>query len=252
MHLYFAGYTTGPEHFAALPKATHLLESFLTFRKRDYRAYHEMNGLSGRKLFLDSGAFTAFTKGETVNLDEYCDFIGEHEDMLTVYAALDVIGDYEATRKNQERMEKRGLKPLPTFHYQSPFSELERLCKHYPYIALGGLVPIAMRRSKMRAWLDACFLRIPATVKVHGFGVNSLWAWERYPWHSVDATSWLAPGKYGRTYVFEDRRLRPIPGMEKVTYEVRNKQAIIAFLRAQRYINDLWQHRRSNPQSPNA
>ena len=44
------------------------------------------------ELFLDSGAFSAFTQKVTIDIQEYIAFIKEHEDIIDVYANLDVIG----------------------------------------------------------------------------------------------------------------------------------------------------------------
>ena len=76
-----------------------------------------MNKMNKVDLFLDSGAFSAMTQGVKIDIYEYIDFIKEHEDVLEVYANLDVIGSAEGTWKNQMIMEEAGLKPLPVFHY---------------------------------------------------------------------------------------------------------------------------------------
>lgn len=105
-------------------------------------------GLLNRNLFLDSGAYSAFSRGEKIDIDEYIKFIQKYQNNIKIYAGLDVIGNYIETRKNLEYMESKGLKPLPTFHFGSPLSELERMIDKYDYIALGGLVPLSMKRKK--------------------------------------------------------------------------------------------------------
>ena len=157
------------------------------------------------RTFLDSGAFSAMTKKVHIDIDKYVQYIKDTQAAWTTYAALDVVGDSEATAKNQAYMESQGLHPLPTFHYPSDFAELERMLERYNHIAFGGLVPIAMQQPRMQAWLDACFSRVikrgkPYT-RVHGFGINAMWAWKRYPFYSVDATSWKQGMRYGRTSV---------------------------------------------------
>ena len=153
------------------------------------------------KICLDSGAFSAFSKGVVINLDEYISFIKEHEDILEVYANLDVIGDPEGTLKNQKYMESKGLKPLPTFHYGEPIKYLKYYLDHYDYIALGGMVPIPT--DKLVVWLDELFSEylcdkkgLPV-VKVHGFGMTVISLMIRYPWYSVDSTSWVLTGRFG-------------------------------------------------------
>lgn len=61
----------------------------------------------------------------------------------------------------------------------------------------------------MKAWLDNCFSIITKKkplIKIHGFGVNAFWIWERYPFYSVDATSWLMGGKFRRLIEFKKNK----------------------------------------------
>ena len=155
-------------------------------------------------LFLDSGAFSAATQGAEINLQEYIDFIKEHEDVITVYANLDVIGDPAATWKNQLRMEKAGLKPMPVYHHGEDVSWLSKyLERGYEYIALGGMV----KTPNLPAWLDYIWKDYLTDkegmplLKVHGFGMTSLSLMLRYPWFSVDSTSWVVTGRLGSIYI---------------------------------------------------
>lgn len=209
-----------------------------------------------RSPFLDSGAFSAMTKKVTIDLDEYCDFIKKTEKCWKVYAALDVIGDPIATRKNVEYMESKGLKPLPTFHYGSPIEELERMLKKYSYIALGGLVPLALKRNTLRAWLDKCFSVIMKKeywpVKVHGFGVNATWAWMRYPFYSTDATSWMSGRRFGDVITVNELKLKKASQRNDPTLFVKGKAAnwrfrseknIVAYAEMADRATRLWQAR---------
>lgn len=151
-------------------------------------------------LFLDSGAFSAFSKGVDININEYISFIKENKEYIEVYANLDVIGDAEATLKNQRIMEKKGLNPLPCFHYGDDIKYLKLYMQENDYIALGGMVPISSKNLIL--WLDEIFSYICDNkgipkVKVHGFGLTSFDLMFRYPWYSVDSTSWVMTGRFG-------------------------------------------------------
>jgi len=157
-------------------------------------------------LFLDSGAFSAWSQGSYIDIQEYINFIKEHQDVISVYANLDVIRDPEATWKNQRIMEKAGLNPLPVFHYGEDIKWLKRyLNRGHKGIAIGGMV--TKERSHLYDFLDGIFLNhicdsegFP-TVRVHGFGLTSLRLMFRYPWYSVDSTSWVVTGRMGSIYV---------------------------------------------------
>ncbi len=170
-------------------------------------------------LFLDSGAFSAWTQGAYINIKEYIKFIKENEDVLQVYANLDVIkvrdaedkkwiGPNEAsaaaTWKNQKIMEKAGLNPLPCFHFGEPWEYLERYVAEYPYLALGVA---GNSGTTLMPWLDDCFKNhicdkegMPK-IKIHGFAVTSLKVMMRYPFYSVDSTSWVVTGRMGSIFV---------------------------------------------------
>lgn len=157
------------------------------------------------KLFLDSGAFSAMTRGVAIDIQEYIAFIKANAGALEVYANLDVIGDPEATWKNQKVMEKAGLHPLPTFHHGEPVSYLKRYVAEYEYIALGGLV--GKRAAELQTSLDYYFREFicgpdgTPKVKVHGFGMTALGLMWRYPWYSVDSTAWVMHSRTGSILV---------------------------------------------------
>lgn len=158
------------------------------------------------KIFIDSGAFSALTKGVTINLKDYAAFLNKYKALIKVYANLDVIGDPEATYNNQKEMEKMGLNPVPCFHQGENISKylLRYLNEGYKYIALGGMV--GTRKENLMPWLNDCFKHICDSngvprVKVHGFGLTSLELLKRYPWYSVDSTSWVRTSRMGMVMV---------------------------------------------------
>lgn len=191
------------------------------------------------KLFLDSGAFSAFTAGVTINLNEYCDYIKRNVDIIEVASVLDAIGDAQATYENQVAMERAGVQALPCFHYGEDERYLEWYVSKYPYITLGGMVPI--NREQLRYWLDRIwdkYLTTPAglpKVKVHGFGLTRVDLMQRYPWFSVDSSSWvqsagnggiMIPG-LGTVFVSNDspqrkewgRHLDTLPPVQRAVFE---------------------------------
>jgi hypothetical protein len=155
----------------------------------------EKIALSGRKIFLDSGAFSAFTKGAVIDINKYIDFIHRWKDSLAYVAALDVIGDAEEGKINYTIMTNAGVGSIPCFHYGEDFSYLTHYSDTCDYIAIGG---IAMEKGKARTdWLDSVWKALSGyTGKVHCFGVTSPNIMLGYPWHSVDSTAWAkAAGK---------------------------------------------------------
>lgn len=153
------------------------------------------------RIFLDSGAFSAFSLGAEIDLAAYCVYCKKNEDIIDVISVLDGIGDPLKTYQNQLAMEARGVRPLPCFHYGEDERYLEWYLQHYDHITLGGMVPIA--KDQLFLWLDRIwgkYLTFPngmPRLKVHGFGLTRLSLMERYPWYSIDSSSWVQIAAHG-------------------------------------------------------
>lgn len=158
------------------------------------------------ELFLDSGAYSAATQKVEIKIEDYISFIKENKQYIHVYANLDVIGNPAATWKNQMIMEKAGLSPIPVFHYGQDIKWLLKIIsKKYPYIALGGMV--GKSTSVLANWLDTIWNTYLTDdegypiCKVHGFGMTAFSLMRKYPWYSVDSTSWVLQGRLGGIYI---------------------------------------------------
>lgn len=229
------------------------LHSYLEIKNGNYELL--TRSLSPENIILDSGAFTAFTLGKVIDIDHYIKVIKEVD--IPYYIVLDVIGDYKATANNLAYMESKGVSPIPTFHTGSPIVELEKLLDKYEYIALGGLVPLATNRKKLQEWLDYCFatiLKHKPLRKIHLLGINSLWAWKRYPIYSADATSWVSGSKFRRIIEYDANKMKMNThhkGVDsKFSYKVwegnyidLNIHNIIEYQKAAEHITKLWESR---------
>ena len=57
-------------------------------------------------VFLDSGAFSAWTRGMEIDIQKYIEFIKQNQDIITVYANLDVISKDRFSMGTKESAEK--------------------------------------------------------------------------------------------------------------------------------------------------
>lgn len=189
--------------------------------KRATDRYKE--AIKPKKLFIDSGAFSAWTKGKQIDVNEYIAWINERAEYIDLFGQIDVIpGDIikgstpeqvveaaEKTWENYMYMRARVTKPeslLYTFHVGEPYSYLAKALEWrdekgnlIPYIALGGMVGKPMPVKRM--FLDTCFSIIKKSsnpnVKVHAFGMTSFDLLQAYPITSADSTSWIMTGANG-------------------------------------------------------
>jgi hypothetical protein len=161
---------------------------------------------NGHKIFMDSGAFSMFTLGVDVDLDAYGAFLAERPDYVEVASNVDAIGsgreaDSYANQKYLESL-RLPVKVCPVHHARDDDRWLKRyLDEGYDYIFLGGMVPETTQY--LLGWLDHVwdkYLALPdgtARVKIHGFGLTTFELMERYPWYSVDSTSWVQISMFG-------------------------------------------------------
>lgn len=189
----------------------HILESWHYVGKQSY--VDHMRRCSAQ-VFLDSGAFSAYTLGVTLSVKEYCDYIVRNRDILRVEdgdlmaSVLDGIGDPLQTYRNQLEMEARfkeeyglNLRPLPCFHAGEDERYLEWYVANYEYITLGGMVGSSTKQ--LMVWLDRVWDRYLTDgagrpkIKVHGFGITAVPIMEAYPWYSCDSSSWIQSAAFG-------------------------------------------------------
>lgn len=182
----------------------HLLESYHYVGKERMVQYIRDSGI---KVFLDSGAFSAWTLGATLSIADYCQYILEHQDIIRtedgilMASVLDGIGDPLQTYRNQLEMEARGVRPLPCFHFGEDERYLQHYLANYEYITIGGMV--GKTTAQLMTWLDRIWNNHMVDgsgrprIKVHAFGVTSIPLMESYPWHSCDSSSWVQVSAFG-------------------------------------------------------
>lgn len=159
------------------------------------------------RIMIDSGAYSAYTREETIDLDAYIAYVHALVKRLpeVVYINLDVIDNPKASYDNWRVMCKAGLKPIPVFHLSSPTKWLAAYIDKTDYIALGGPKKILGQHGMRRVdHLWEQFMigadRKP-TVKVHGLGYTTFTHMKRWPWYSLDSTSALQCAIWGGIWV---------------------------------------------------
>lgn len=188
----------------------HILESWHYVGKQSFVDHMRANGA---KIFLDSGAFSAWTLGVTLSVEEYCDYIERNMDIIRfedgdmMASVLDGIGDAQQTYRNQLEMEARfkhkglGVRPLPCFHFEEDARYLDYYVANYEYITLGGMVGASTQQ--LRNWLERVWENHlldgsgRAKIKVHGFGITAVPLMEEFDWYSCDSSSWIQSAAFG-------------------------------------------------------
>jgi hypothetical protein len=178
----------------------------------------------GLDLFLDSGAFTAFTQKIEIKPADYAAYVHNVRHHFTVCSSLDAIGDPAKSYAILKELEHLGCKVQPVFHArEDPQWLVKYLDEGYDYIFVGGMVPETTQW--LRSWLDDLFHRYltnadgTARVRLHGFGLTDQLLMFRYPWYSVDSTSWIFTGMFGGCVFMTPR------GLRKIVFSAHSPQA---------------------------
>jgi len=91
-------------------------------------------------VMIDSGAFSAFKIGAKIDIDAYIDFCKGFDGHPNVWGCvmLDVIGDWDASRRNLDYMLEAGVTPMPVLTIDCPLSVLDELKQVNKRICIAG------------------------------------------------------------------------------------------------------------------
>lgn len=185
-------------------------------------------------LFADSGAYSAYTTGTRITVQEYAEWLRKWGHLFTCAAALDVIGSakdsYEQTGLLRNMVDPK-LPIIPIFHSndeadgeKGQWNWLTRyLDDGYDYIGISPTGNIYSSPKWLQAWLARCFKMARPGVRYHGFGVTGWKVLLSFPWYSVDSSSWTAGFRFASLQLFDEQRGR----MEKI--DMRQKGELLKF-----------------------
>lgn len=191
----------------------------------------EKNPDPNRIALLDSGVFSTWSRGDKVDMDAYSASILEllKLEQWSHFVGCDRIPaspgvmptkeDVEASAKETwdnflYMVEKKNVpadRLIPVFHQNESFHWLKNMVDYHKQMIKSGskeglyigISPANDRTSAQRIlWLEQCMPYVTnpdgsAVLRWHGFGATSTQFMHRYPWFSVDSTSWLRCGSFG-------------------------------------------------------
>lgn len=160
---------------------------------------------------VDSGAFTVWKRGKSINIDSYCEFINENEKKFSRhvkgYFSLDVIGGtMEENIYNFEYIKSNVVSPkkiIPVFHEMDDFSLMR-----YFYEGDSVLIGLSLTKSRGKSnaieHLKKISSQFPSvcdggSAMYHGLGITNTTVLREMKslFYSVDSTTWLNFAKYG-------------------------------------------------------
>lgn len=172
------------------------------------------------EIMLDSGAFTAFTKGKTVLLDDlirtYDDVLRKINKKIQVWLInLDVILPPNATQaqidfaitesdKNYVILRKRyGDRVLPVFHKTDPGYRLREILAMSDYVGF-GFDQQSAEKFRIAHAEESLAVAKSLGKRVHGLATTGYSMLRRTNFDSVDSASWLYAAAMGKVLMITE------------------------------------------------
>lgn len=200
------------ERFDIHLKDLYILESYHYIIKQEWMfpLIKEFKGF-----LLDSGAFTFMNKANDKHFDwhkyalNYGEFVRTHN--IEHYFELDIdviIGIKEVERLRGVLEQAAGKKCIPVWHKSRGLEYWRQMCKEYDYVAIGGIVTKEIERKDYPVFSYLLKIAKESDCRVHGLGFTNIKGMNKYPFYSVDSTSWLSGNKFGAVYLFDGKSMQ--------------------------------------------
>lgn len=206
-------------------KPPRLLLSYFYFKNKPLKQYIEKIGYKPDEILLDSGAYSAWTKGKGIALTDYMKYIKENEEFISGYINLDVFGDNEMSYDYYKIMKRKGFSPIPVVQYgaNEEYWLKKYLDEGETYIALGGTVPI-VNKAEVSTWVRLMCWQYPE-VKFHLLGSSSRKILDHCDIYSVDSSTWFMNAIMGNPkHIKGTSRESKI---ERATYNIKKELELV-------------------------
>lgn len=199
----------------------------------------------GNLQIIDSGAFSAWQKGITIDREEYKNFC------LTlpqnyIFINLDKIPKTGADKKEVEQCCEEGYENylylkqyieniMPVFHYQDDEKWLKRYAEDKTLKILGVSPANDTHGTVKREFLRQTYRIIGTGVKTHLLGYSEFWGLCKFPAYSVDSISWR------RANVNIEGEKKSVWTNTAMNYLL--KEEVRKFMNMESFLTDLWARR---------
>lgn len=191
--------------------SNYILESF--YYIKDW----QIPNIKNVKLFLlDSGAFTFMSNSKKqVDWDKYVEnyanFINKNNVKHFFELDIDVIVGIKEVERLRNKLEKlTNKKCIPVWHKSRGLDYWKKMVKDYDYVAIGGIVTKEIKPQEYKYFIPMLKIAKKNNCKVHGLGFTNLKSLPKYPFYSVDSTSWKSGNRFGTLYLFKENKLNQI------------------------------------------
>lgn len=197
MKLYHVAVDTSTAELEVLREVqpTRILLSYFYYKNKPLGEYTEKLGYTP-EIILDSGAWSAHTKGKGIALTDYMKYIEENKAFIHKYFSLDVIFDSQMSYRYWQIMKEKGYNPIPVYHYGEDESHLKRYVEQTDYIGLGGTVTVS-NKQEVADWVRMITWQYPDK-KFHLLGSSSGKIIDTCDLESTDSSTWFMQAVMGK------------------------------------------------------
>jgi hypothetical protein len=219
-----------------------------------------------KKFYLDSGVFTARKKNFDIKLEDLIKFCRMYENRIDHVFNLDM-GSYDTQLNNCRQMLKNNIPCIGIISNKMSFDEIKRFIDTSPYIGLSYIknIHIATKGNDYEYYLENVFEYLYKNnykdVKTHALGLTKYDMLKKFPFYSVDSSTWINPFRFGVAFKFENGQFHSFSHKEKGStlrnggtnialqhHAIKSKHDVIkhsaqAFYDMQEFLTKLWTKR---------
>lgn len=193
--------------------AVNILLSYAFHQKTDLNRVR--SHLPCGRLFIDSGAFTAYSTGKPIQLQEYAEYLQHFQGAWNHAVTLDKIGDPVATRRQTQKLHAMGLPVMPVFTAGESLAEFDAMVRDVGYVCVGGGVGMTKAATVKR--IGVLQHRAEALGGgIHALGVGAIPFLRQARPYSADASNISAAFRFGLIRFFDGVGIRAIKANDKV------------------------------------
>jgi len=233
-------------------KVPYLLASFLYLRNNPELL--QRVAPFKRFLMLDSGAHTYQKPSKETDWDryvwEYAKFVSMYSNLIDEYVELDIenkVGLEQVEKWREFLVRKTGRVPVVVWHKERGKEYWLYMVRKYPYVGFSGYVSLTEKPEipeKNFAWFITRAHEHGA--KVHGFGLSRLPILLKYPFDSVDSTSWKQMAVNGTRIYFRNGKIIRVRenARTRERYRKRLRLNMLEALKMQQYLEEYWEQKK--------
>lgn len=197
-----------------------------------------------KNYLLDSGGYSARKHGIDINVKDYARYLNNYK--IKVAFNLDVLNNHKSLENLKYLESHTNTYILPVYHgseWEKPEWNglLEYYIEHYPYIALGGMAGRENSKDNMERFLNYVFNKTRDKTMVHGLGMTTESILKKYPFFTIDSTSWMAPALFANSRVHGEAYMKANAKSRHFSYNTQEE--IPWWFNLEKRITRLWEIR---------